>query len=522
MRKLTKAISITLGLGILINWVLVGYAFFHLGDLWVLSIGLMAILVTAGGFVFHFNFSNFRNGIVNDLSAIASGKRDIDTTKYGEPHTPLVRSVEIIQQKFQAIDNFLASEIMTKDDNIESLNNELIEIAEGLDLQIKETGVNVAQNVSLLKFVSEQMSAKADGASAQMKELASLSQSVGESVDVAANETKQLQSDIEDIGQKVSESATVARKAVEIADSTKTSIQSLSEAADRIGDVITLITDIAEQTNLLALNATIEAARAGEAGKGFAVVASEVKSLANQTANATSEIQTQISSVQAATSDSVEAINQISIVVGQIDGISGSIQETVDVQIRATNDISSRILDAAKGSQGVSRSSAEILEAVTTTNEMSQEVRKTAEQSSTDVDNMTARLTELMGNLRQSAIGNRRAYTRYHVTNSVQMAIDGETLPVSVVDMSEGGALFHALDKTYPEKSGVDVICEGLGIRLSGIVFRNSTKGIHIQFALSEDDAKSLSEYLSQFEEADNSAGGSEVPNADNDDIDLF
>ena len=95
-------------------------------------------------------------------------------------------------------------------------------------------------------------------------------------------------------------------------------IGKLSRAAQEIGDVVKLITAIAEQTNLLALNATIEAARAGEAGRGFAVVASEVKSLASQTAKATDEISSHIAGMQGATQESVAAIKEIGGTIGQI------------------------------------------------------------------------------------------------------------------------------------------------------------------------------------------------------------
>ena len=96
--------------------------------------------------------------------------------------------------------------------------------------------------------------------------------------------------------------------AVTQADDTNAKVKALAEAAQKIGDVVTLINEIAGQTNLLALNATIEAARAGEMGKGFAVVASEVKNLATQTAKATDEISGQVRSIQDATSTSVQAI----------------------------------------------------------------------------------------------------------------------------------------------------------------------------------------------------------------------
>ncbi len=135
---------------------------------------------------------------------------------------------------------------------------------------------------------------------------------------MVATAAEGLDSSIVEIDRYVQESSDIAAEAVDQARQTDARIATLSQASDRVGAVVDLISAIAKQTNLLALNATIEAARAGDAGRGFSVVAQEVKQLAAQTAAATQEIGTQISGMQAATAESVAAIKQISGIIGRI------------------------------------------------------------------------------------------------------------------------------------------------------------------------------------------------------------
>jgi methyl-accepting chemotaxis protein len=190
--------------------------------------------------------------------------------------------------------------------------------------------------------------------------VASASEVASANVQSVASAAEEMTGSVNEIARQVQESSRIAGEAVKQAEKTDARITELSSAAGRIGDVVKLITAIAEQTNLLALNATIEAARAGEAGKGFAVVAQEVKALATQTAKATDEIGTQIATMQAATQDSVHAIQEISGTIGRIAEIAGAIAAAVEEQGAATAEISRNVQQASQGTTQVAGNIADV------------------------------------------------------------------------------------------------------------------------------------------------------------------
>ncbi len=206
------------------------------------------------------------------------------------------------------------------------------------------------------------------------------SASTSSNVQAVAAAASELAASINEISRSVSEAANIANTAVERSYQTNDIVTGLAQSADHIGEVLDLINNIASQTNLLALNATIEAARAGEAGKGFAVVASEVKELANQTAKATAEIGAQIATVQQGTKAAVEAIAQITQVIGSINDISTSIAAAVEQQSAVTEEISGNMHSVASGVELVSESMSDIADAATAANDSTKKVKEASRQ----------------------------------------------------------------------------------------------------------------------------------------------
>src|SRR5882724_6748957 len=230
--------------------------------------------------------------------------------------------------------------------------------------------------------------------------VAAASEEASTNVQSVASATEELTSSVNEISRQVQESSRMAGDAVDQARKTNDRVGELSKAAARIGDVVELINTIAGQTNLLALNATIEAARAGEAGRGFAVVASEVKALAEQTAKATGEIGQQITSIQGATQESVNAIQAISGTIERLSEIASTIAAAVEEQGAATQEISRNVQQAAHGTQQVSSNIGDVQRGASETGSASSQVLAAAQSLSGDTNRLKLEVGRFLDSVR--------------------------------------------------------------------------------------------------------------------------
>ncbi|KQW22554.1 chemotaxis protein [Afipia sp. Root123D2] len=251
-----------------------------------------------------------------------------------------------------------------------------------------------------LRSTAVSMASTAEEATHQTTTVAAASEEASQNAQAVAAAIEELNASINEIAQQVNESAQVAGQAVNQATQTNAEVQGLEEAAQKIGDVVKLINEIAEQTNLLALNATIEAARAGEAGRGFAVVASEVKALATQTSKATEEISSQVGAIQAATRTSVEAISGITHTIGKVNEIASAIASAVEEQGAATREIAHNVAQAARGTGEVSANIAGVKEAARETGIAADQVVASAAELSKNGETLKQQVDAFLSEVR--------------------------------------------------------------------------------------------------------------------------
>jgi methyl-accepting chemotaxis protein len=274
------------------------------------------------------------------------------------------------------------------------------ELASGFERKVGSIVEAVAIAATKMQGLSSTMSASSAETTSKTTAAAQASVQASTNVETVASATEELTASINSIAQQVTRSAEIAAKAAGEARRTNTVVEGLAAGTQKIGEVVTLIQNIASQTNLLALNATIEAARAGEHGRGFAVVASEVKALANQTAKATEEISAQVQDIQNATGEAVNAIQAIGGTIAEIDEISNQIAAAVEQQGAATQEIAGNVLQAANGTKDVNANITSVSHASEQSGKAASSLQEAANGLSSQSERLKSEVANFLGSLR--------------------------------------------------------------------------------------------------------------------------
>ncbi len=203
-----------------------------------------------------------------------------------------------------------------------------------------------------------------------------------------------------EISVQVAQSTHITGLAVSGAHVTGGLVRNLADGAQRIQKVVGLISEIAAQTNLLAINATIEAARAGDAGRGFAVVAVEVKSLAQQTARATLDIGGQIGQIQDSTQAAVMGIKEIGVKIDGISAVAETIASAIKVQAAATAEIAAEVQQTAESTGKVTAIIGEVSLAANKTGIAADHVLNAANALSDQAEQLAAAVSGFLAGVR--------------------------------------------------------------------------------------------------------------------------
>ncbi|MBV7573038.1 methyl-accepting chemotaxis protein [Pseudomonas sp. PDM32] len=269
--------------------------------------------------------------------------------------------------------------------------------------QVNEVALRVVAASNSSMFNSDQQASRTSSVAAAINQLGAAAQEIARNAAQASSQASDARSLAEDGQQVVDRSIVAMNQLSSMLSASSTNIESLNSKTVNIGQILEVITSISQQTNLLALNAAIEAARAGEAGRGFAVVADEVRNLAHRTQESAQQVQTMIEELQVGARESVstmsdsqrhsqdsveianlagERLNSVTLRIGEIDGMNQSVATATEEQTAVVESINVDITE------------------INTLNQEGVENLQSTLRACSDLEQQAARLKQLVGSFR--------------------------------------------------------------------------------------------------------------------------
>ena len=260
----------------------------------------------------------------------------------------LIQAQAVHARQMAELQNRLAEQ---QADRVQVIN----ELINGFETAIT-TAVAAVQNASHdVAIVSGQMGEVAQRAGQQRGDISTRVGRASASIQTAATAAQQIAAAFDELTHQLGQSVNAASGATTSARFVNDAVQALETAAGRISEAGTVITDIAERTNVLSLNASIEAAKAGDAGKGFVVVAAEIKSLANRTVRTGKELSDRIKAVGLAAGSVRAAFAGVNTALNELDALSSKTARAVALQSSSARNIASGVHAAAEGTESINR-----------------------------------------------------------------------------------------------------------------------------------------------------------------------
>lgn len=317
------------------------------------------------------------------------------------------------------------------------------QVGENLDKALGEVRQAVAATASAASEISsstEQMAAGAQEQTSQAGEVAGAVEEMTKTIlensrnaATTANVAKQAKDSAEQGGKVVEETIAGMQRIAKVVEKSAETVQELGRSSNQIGEIVTVIDDIADQTNLLALNAAIEAARAGEQGRGFAVVADEVRKLAERTTKATKEIAGMIKKIQQDTAGAVgsmqEGTKQVADGISLADRAGVSLREIVQVSQKVT-DMVTQIATASEQQSSAAEQISKNVEAISTVTSQTASGTQQVARAAEDLSRLTETLASLISQFRLGAGGQpERDESPREDRGSVAVRANGKLVP---------------------------------------------------------------------------------------------